>query len=195
VRREARDFELGPEGPIRLRTDNGDLDLDVVVVAAGVWSARLAVRLGSRVPLETERGYHVTIAHPGVLPRCPIMAGERKFGATPMEGGLRLAGTAEFGGLSAPPNYARARVLLEHGRRMLPGLDTSAFSEWMGHRPALPDSLPVIGPAPRYRSAFFAFGHGHTGLTGAPMTGRVIADLVAGRPPSIDIAPFRMDRF
>ena len=166
------------------------------MVAAGAWSGALAARLGSRVPLQSERGYHVMIAGPGATPRGPIMHGERMFAATPMAAGLRLAGTAEFGGLSAPPNYARARALLEHGRRMFPGLDAAAAtSEWMGHRPALPDSLPVIARSPRFASVFFAFGHGHLGLTAAPITGRLIADLVAGRPPSLDIAPFAADRF
>ncbi|MFQ5955504.1 MAG: NAD(P)/FAD-dependent oxidoreductase [Kiloniellales bacterium] len=195
LRREARDFELGPEGPTRLATDHGSLEADVFVIAAGAWSGELAARLGSPVPLESERGYHVMIGQPGVALRVPVVAGERMFGATPMTAGLRLAGTVEFGGLTAPPNYARARVLLRHGRRLLPGLKAEAVSEWMGHRPALPDSLPVIGRSPRHPSVFFAFGHGHTGLTAAPMTGRVIADLVAGRPPPFDLAPFAADRF
>ncbi len=195
LRREARGFDFGPEGPTGLATDQGPIPADVLVIAAGAWSGGLAARLGSPVPLESERGYHVMIGEPGVAPRAPVAAGERMFAVTPMAAGLRLAGTAEFGGLALGPNYARARALLRHGHRLFPGLQAEAVSEWMGHRPALPDSLPVIGRAPRHRNAYFAFGHGHIGLTAAPITGQAIADLVAGRPPPLDLAPFAADRF
>jgi D-amino-acid dehydrogenase len=116
-----------------------------------------------------------------------------------METGLRFAGTVELAGLEAPPDWRRARILLEQGRRMYPGLAAhypeERISTWMGFRPSLPDSLPVIGPSRRSPDVVYAFGHGHVGMVGAPMTGRVAAELVAGRPPSIDMAPFRADRF
>ena len=195
LRRKVTGFELGAEGPIRLRTDGGELEVETLVVAAGAWSHLLARQLGSRVPLESHRGYHVTVADPGVSPRLSIMWAERKFMTTPMVPGLRFAGTVEFAGLEAAPDYRRARSLLEQGKRMFPELDADHVSEWMGHRPTLPDTLPVIGRSPHYPTTYYAFGHGHTGLSGAPMTGRLIADLVAGRPPTIDIAPFRVDRF
>jgi D-amino-acid dehydrogenase len=108
---------------------------------------------------------------------------------------LRLAGTVEFAGLEAPPNFARAGALLAKGRELFPHLDTSASSEWMGHRPCLPDSLPVIGRAPRSDNGFLAFGHGHVGMCGGATTGRQIAHLVAGRPPTVDLQPFRPGRF
>lgn len=195
VKSEVRDIEIGPDGPRRLLTEAGDLPLEVLVVAAGAWSGRLAARLGSRVPLESQRGYHVTIADPGITLGNPIMSDEGKFVATSMEMGLRLAGTVEFAGLTAAPNMARAQQLLAQARRMFPRLDFRHHTEWMGHRPSLPDSLPVIGPSPRFRDVYFAFGHSHTGLTAAPITGRLMADLVGGRAPQIDIAPFRIDRF
>lgn len=195
TRGEARGFEVDRRGSLRVRRDGGDLEADTLVVAAGAWSGRLAAMLGSRVPLEAERGYHVTVADSAITPRRAVMAAERKFIATPMECGLRFAGTAEFAGLTAPPNYQRARILLRLGRRMFPGMNGSEVTEWMGHRPATPDSLPVIGPSPRWPSVFFAFGHGHLGLTGAPITGRLIADMVSGRPPRLDVAPYRVDRF
>lgn len=194
-RGEVRDFALGPCGPSQIYTDNGTLDVDVLVVAAGAWSGALCRRLGSRVLLESERGYHVTIDNPGIEPRHPITFADRHFVATPMEMGLRLAGTDELAGLAAPPNYARARLLLDLGRRMFNGLDTSRYTMWMGHRPGMPDTLPVIGRSPRFADVYFAFGHGHTGLTAAPMTGQLIADLIAGRKPRIDVRPFRIDRF
>jgi len=109
--------------------------------------------------------------------------------------GLRLAGTVEFAGLKRPPNLARAAVLLDKGREMFPHLDTSRHSAWMGHRPCLPDSLPVIGPAPGWANAWLAFGHGHVGMCGGATTGREIAHLVAGRAPQVDLRPFRADRF
>ncbi len=195
LRRKVTGFEIGPDGPTRLRTDGGDLDVSAVVVAAGAWSHRLAAQIGSKVPLETQRGYHVTVAEPGVDSGLNVMWADQKFVATPMEMGMRFAGTAEFAGLEAPPDYRRARMLLEQGKQMYPGLNTEQVSEWMGHRPCLPDTLPVIGRSPRFPAVHYAFGHGHTGLTGASMTGRIIADLVAGRAPPIDIAPFRVSRF
>jgi D-amino-acid dehydrogenase len=195
LRREVRDAEVGPDGPTRLHTDQGDMEVGTLVIAAGAWSARLAARFGDRVPLESHRGYHVTVADPGVEPRMPVMWAERKFMMTPMQPGLRFAGTVEFAGLEAPPDYRRARVLLEQGKEVFPDLNAGRTTEWMGHRPCLPDSLPVIGRSRRFRNVLYAFGHGHTGLSGAPTTGRAIADLVAGRPPALDVTPFRVDRF
>ena len=115
--------------------------------------------------------------------------------ATTMNMGLRLAGTVEFAGLDAPPNWGRADRLVEHARRAFARIDTSDGSRWMGHRPATPDSLPVIGRSPHAANVFYAFGHGHLGLTGGAITGRHIADLVAGRTPSINLDPFRVERF
>jgi D-amino-acid dehydrogenase len=195
LRGEVKDVEIGPDRPRRLVTNNGALDLDVLVIAAGAWSGKLAARLGSTVPLETERGYHVVLTDPGRTPRYPIMSSKGKFVATPMAPGLRLAGLVEFAGLDAPPNYARARTLLEHAKRLFPDVRTERFTEWMGHRPALPDSLPVIGRSPRFATVFYAFGHQHVGMTGGPKTGRLIADMIAGRAPDIDVSPFRVDRF
>jgi D-amino-acid dehydrogenase len=180
-------------------TATGRIPAAAVVLAAGAHSKPLAARLGEKVPLDTERGYHAMIKSPEVAPRLPIMDAEAKFVATPMEEGLRMAGTVEFAGLEAPPDWRRARVLLRHGQAMFPGLPRAISEDriavWMGFRPSMPDSLPVIGRTRRYPNAFLAFGHGHVGLIGAPMTGRTIADLVAGRAPAIDIAPFSVERF
>ena len=195
LRRDVRGVEAATEGAVRLQTDGGDLDAEVLVVAAGAWSGRLAARLGSPVPLEAERGYNATAEEPNVAPVHPVYDGDFKIIATPQEAGLRFTGIAEFAGLDAPPDYRRSRMLLEMGRKMFPGLEAAGVSEWMGHRPSLPDSLPVIGRSPRHANIFYAFGHGHTGVTASATTGRLIADLVAGRPPAIDLAPFAVDRF
>ena len=192
---EVRSLHPQPSGPLRLQTTAGEFMADRLVVAAGAWSARLAAQIGVKLPLEAERGYHVTFAEPGIALRNTVTEAKRMFIATSMEPGLRLAGTAEFAGLHAAPNWRRARVLAAHGKRLFPGLDTSRPSEWMGHRPSLPDTLPVIGPAPGARDVVFAFGHGHTGLTGAPMTARIVAGMVAGEPLNLDVGPYRADRF
>lgn len=196
LRRDIRDIGIGPDGrPVELITDQGPLAFGTLVVAAGVWSGRLAARLGSPVPLESERGYHILLTDPGNMPNSPIMSAKGKFVVTPMATGLRLAGLVEFAGLEAAPNYAVARRLLKHAKMMFPGVRTDAYEEWMGHRPSLPDSLPVIGRSPNYDNVYFAFGHQHVGMTGGPKTGRLIADLIAGRKPNEDLTPFRVNRF
>jgi len=194
-----RDIEVRGDGGVVLRAGTegavDEIEADAVVVAAGAWSHFLAGRLGDRVPLETQRGYHVTVANPGVSPTLVVNWVRPRVFASPMEMGMRFAGTVEIAGLDAAPNWQRADALLAHGRRMYPGMDTSEVTRWMGHRPCLPDSLPVIGSSPRARNVFYAFGHGHVGMCGASGTGRTIAELVAGEPPQIDISPFRPDRF
>jgi D-amino-acid dehydrogenase len=179
----------------RLDTDRGELAAENVVLAAGAWSARLLKPLGITVPLEAERGYHLVFRNPGVTLDHLIMEVERKFVASSMEAGLRSAGTAEFAGLDAEPNYRRARIFKRLSKRMLPGLNTEDAEEWMGTRPSFPDSLPCIGELPGQRNLLAAFGHSHYGLGMAPMTGRIVAGLVAGAPPDIDLAPYRIDRF
>jgi D-amino-acid dehydrogenase len=194
-RAAVHDFKLGADGPVALLTDAGEVPVEHVVIAAGAASQRLAARLGTRVPVAPERGYHIEIPEPGVELRMPVTDGEVKFVATPMENGLRLAGTSEFRHADAPANWARAKALATLGPKMLPELRVENYSEWMGTRPSTPDSLPIVGPAPRCRRVYFAFGHGHFGLMAAPPTGQIIADLIAGRAPRIDITPFRPERF
>ncbi|MBS0559827.1 MAG: FAD-dependent oxidoreductase [Proteobacteria bacterium] len=181
---------------VALATDQGEVPVDRLVVAAGAWSGTLARKLGSPVPLETERGYHAMVMGSFTGLRVQTMWAERKFVAAPMEEGIRFAGTVEFAGLAAPPDMRRADVLLRLGRRMLPALgQDEPIVRWMGHRPSLPDSLPVIGPSPRFGNVWFAFGHGHTGLIGGSVTGRLVADLIAGTSCVVDPAPYRIDRF
>jgi len=199
VQSRAHGFRLNGHRLTAIQTDEGDLPAEAAIVCAGAYSKPLAASLGDRVPLETERGYHLMISDPEVMPRIPTADADGKFVATPMATGLRFAGTVELAGLAAPPDWRRARILLAQGRKMLPGLPAShpeeRISVWMGHRPSLPDSLPVLGPSRSTPDVVYAFGHGHVGMTAAPMTGKVVADLVAGRPPSIDIAPFAPGRF
>ena len=199
IHARALGFRLDGRRLTAISTDRGDLAADAVVVCAGAYSKPLAAALGDRVPLETERGYHLMIRDPEVMPRIPTADADGKFVATPMDTGLRFAGTVELAGLAAPPDSRRAQILLAQGRKMLPGLAAQygedRVSVWMGHRPALPDSLPVIGASRASPDVVYAFGHGHVGMTAAPMTGKIVADLLSGRPASIDIAPFAATRF
>ena len=195
LRGEVKHLAPSPDGPVILQTTIGELCSDFLVIAAGAWSHRLTAQLGCKIPLESERGYHMTFANPGVSLNHTIMEGKRRFVTTAMEMGIRCAGTAEFAGLEAPPVPRRARILAALGKRLLPNLNTEEATDWMGHRPSLPDSLPAIGALPGHPSVLTAFGHGHTGLTAAPMTGRIIAGLIAGTPLNVDVAPYRPDRF
>ena len=192
---EARDFAFDDGRVKAVIGTSGEIAADAVVVACGAWSRPLAARLGSRVPLDTERGYHVTFGAPEVELPFPIVSGDHRFGVTPMENGLRAAGTVEFGGLEAPPSPYRHELLVERTAGLLPGLHTGEQSRWMGFRPSMPDSLPVIGRAPACPNAYFAFGHGHIGITTGAVTARLLAQQMLGRPTDVDLAPFRADRF
>ena len=183
-------------GGVELRLQGGGaVPADHAVIAAGAWSHRLARHWGDRIPLEAERGYNTTLPVPGVTVGRELIFGEQGFVATPLAPGLRIGGAAELAGLEAPPNYARAAAMLAKAKRYLPGLETAGGRQWMGCRPSLPDSLPVIGRAPGNPRVVYAFGHGHLGLTQGPATGRLVADMIAGQDPPIDLTPFRADRF
>jgi D-amino-acid dehydrogenase len=175
--------------------DGRTLSSEQVVLCAGAYTGRLSAKLGEPIPLETERGYHTQLSAPGVELRHSLIWPARAFMVTPTAGGIRVGGTVEMAGLDAAPNYKRARILVRHAEVALPGLQTSQTSEWMGHRPALPDTLPIIGPSAKHPGVFYATGHGHLGLTYAATTARLIADLVSRRVPPIDMAPYRVDRF
>jgi D-amino-acid dehydrogenase len=181
-------------GRPRVTTDNRNLDFDRLVIAGGAFSRTLMRGLGEDAPLDTERGYHVMLDNEIDL-RVPLLCADHKFSITPMTEGIRLAGTVEFAGLKAPPNPKRWDVMTARSRTLLPGLKSEPRSTWMGYRPSMPDSLPVIGPSPRHQNVYYAFGHGHLGLTLGGVTGRLIADLVAPRTPLVDPTPYRVQRF
>ncbi|MEZ5675934.1 MAG: FAD-binding oxidoreductase [Thalassovita sp.] len=178
-----------------LRLDGTTLECDAVVITTGAWSGPLGRKLGLKTPVESERGYHIELWNPSVMPKHPILVNAGQFVATPMEGRLRLAGIVEFGGLNALPSRAPFRLLLKQARAAMPGLTWDEATEWMGHRPVLPDSLPVIGAVPGLRGAFMGFGHHHVGLTGGPRTGQILAQLASGRTPNLDLTPYSPARF
>lgn len=165
-----------------------------VIIAAGAHSRALAAQAGDKVPLDTERGYHVEwdMAQPRLSrPACPTSRG---FYLCPMTGRLRVAGTVELGGLTAPPSPHRIAKLIEGARAIFPDLPEPS-RDWMGFRPSMPDSVPVIGPSRAGPEVIHAYGHGHIGLTLAPITAQIIAGLVEGKAPSLDLTPYLPSRF
>ncbi len=192
---EARDLEIQNGKISGVLTSNGLIECDEVVLAAGVWSKPLAEKLGVKVPMETERGYHIELVNPSQMPRSPMMLASGKFVITPMEGRIRCAGIVEFGGLELPPSKAPFELLKRQINQAMPGLTYDHVEEWMGHRPAPSDSIPLIGPVATVKGAWAGFGHHHIGLTGGPKTGRMIADMIANRKSNIDLAPFEVSRF
>lgn len=178
-----------------VRAKGETIACDAAVIATGVWSGPLCKKLGLKVPLESERGYHLEFWEPSVMPKSPVMVASGKFVMTPMEGRLRAAGVVEFGGLDAPPSRPPFDLLMRNVKAALPGLTWRETREWMGHRPAPSDSIPVIGEIPGTRGAFAGFGHHHIGLTGGPKTGRLLAQMISGRQPNIDLTPYSPARF
>jgi D-amino-acid dehydrogenase len=178
-----------------LRTTGETIACDTVILATGVWSKPMADMLGLNVPLESERGYHIELWEPNFMPRGPVMIASGKFVATPMEGRLRLAGVVELGGLKAPPSRAPFDLLKRQALAAMPGLTWARETEWMGHRPAPSDSIPVIGEVPGIKGAYLGFGHHHVGLTGGPKTGRLLAQMISGRKPNIDVGVYSPSRF
>ena len=183
------------DGQIEILTSEKRLKTQTLVVALGAFSGKLAKRLGSGFPLYSERGYHLTLPQSPVRPGRVIISGDYQFALSPVDDGVRLAGTAELASLGAPPDYRRSDRLFGLGQRILPGLSAQEKTRWMGHRPSTPDSLPVIDRSPLHRNVYFAFGHGHLGLTLGGMTGRIMADLIADRSMNISLSPFKISRF
>lgn len=189
-------FERQGEGVSALRLKDGQrFETQRVVLAAGAFTGRLSALLGESIPLETERGYHTQIMEPGLSMRHSIIWPARAFMVTPTAGGIRVGGTVEMAGLDAPPDYRRAKVLVKRAKEALPGLEVKAASEWMGHRPALPDTVPLLSASAKAKGVYYATGHGHLGLTYAATTARLMSDLITGVTPPVDMAPYSIDRF
>ncbi|MCB1844123.1 MAG: FAD-binding oxidoreductase, partial [Halioglobus sp.] len=195
LRADVRHIECTADKRFVLRTDGLPVDAGKLVIAAGAWSRTLAAQLGHRLPLDVERGYHITAS--GLLPelRVPLASHERHTYMTPMSDGLRITGFVEIGGTELPPVEKHYNTLQRHLRELLPSAELSAVSTWMGCRPSMPDHLPVIGRSSRYENAIFAFGHQHLGLTLSGITADIVAALIAEQPVPIDIRPFRCSRF
>lgn len=178
-----------------VRASGDTIACDAMVLATGVWSKALSAKLGMSVPLESERGYHVELWDPNIIPKGPIMIASGKFVVTPMDGRLRMAGVVEFGGLDAPPSEAPFQLLKRQAMAAMPGLEWKNEERWMGHRPAPTDSIPLIGEVSGVKGAFMGFGHQHVGLTGGPKTGHMLAQLITGQKTNMDMTPFDPARF
>lgn len=176
-------------------TDGQRFSFDRAVLSGGVWSTKLATKLGHKTAMESERGYHLVLENPSHRPPFPYMLADGKFVATPMDAGIRCAGQVEFGGLEAGPSEAPFKIVNTRIRELYPTLTWEGESRWLGHRPSTVDSLPFIGPSPKAPKIHFAFGAQHIGLTSGPKTGRLIADMITGRTPNIDMDPYRVGRF
>ncbi len=188
-------FEFVDERPVAALGENGSkFKFDACLVAAGAHSARLSAQLGDSFPLESERGYNTMLPSTG-LDIKTYLTFEEHFVLTPMARGLRIGGAAEFAGLDAPPNYARSKALLKLARRYLPDLNDEGGTQWMGHRPSTPDSLPVISRSTEFSNIYYGFGHGHIGLTLGPTTGRLLSQLIGEDTPDIPLSPFGIDRY
>jgi glycine/D-amino acid oxidase-like deaminating enzyme len=182
-----------PPGRVTLHLSNADLAADHCVVAAGAHSRKFTRQLGDRVLLDTERGYHVLFPEAGELLSRPVCYPEHGFYMTPMADGLRAVGTVELGGLRAPLNPKRTAMIRKGVTQLLPDAGAGT-DEWLGFRPSMPDSLPVIGRSPKSAHVTYAFGHGHLGLTLGSITGYLVARIVSKIPALLNMAPFRPDR-
>ena len=175
--------------------DGRRVTADEVVICAGAYSAKLAKDLGEPIPLETERGYHTQIMAPGISMKHSIIWPAKAFMVTPTAGGIRVGGTVEMAGLDAAPDYRRAKVTVKRAKEALPNLRCEEFTEWMGHRPALPDTVPILSASVKTKGLFYATGHGHLGLTYAATTARLMGELITGGKPTVDLYPYRVNRF
>ncbi|MBV5263749.1 FAD-dependent oxidoreductase [Pinisolibacter sp. B13] len=198
VKARAVDFTFSGGRLTGVVTEAGTIPAERAVIAAGIRSTDLAVRLGLRVPMESERGYHVQFEGLDLGPVPPVMIQDRKVAITRLATGLRVAGQVELAGVDARANWRRAEVLKTHLLAVFPGLAEAIRSAravpWLGHRPSTPDGRPVIGRSP-HPDVLVAYGHGHIGLASAPRTGRIVADLLVGRAPEIALDGFSPARF
>lgn len=181
--------------PIVILDGGRTLTADRVLVAAGAWSKSLAACLGDKVPLDTERGYNATISHPGISLNRPVMFEEHAFVLTPLKTGLRIGGAVELASTAASPNWNRVEALLAKAHAFVPDLQEDGRVDYMGCRPSLPDSLPVISTSRWSRKVVYAFGHAHHGLTQAAATAELVGALISGEEPIIDVAPYSAQRF
>ncbi|MGO3345643.1 MAG: NAD(P)/FAD-dependent oxidoreductase [Marinomonas sp.] len=194
VKANALDIQRLSVSELCIHTDNGDVSANKVVVAAGAWSRKFAAQIGDKVPLDTEQGYHVMYSGAQDLLKRPVGWADVGFYMTPMDTALRAAGTVELGGVNNPVNPKRVKLIADTVKTLLPQLG-DYDAQWTGFRPSMPDSKPIIGASVKDKDVFYAFGHGHIGMTLSGITGQIIADLISEKTPAVDITPFRVDRF
>ena len=187
------DINFDEEKPV-LKSETQNFIFDKTVIACGSFSKKLTENLGEKIPLDTERGYHVHFKDCEHLLSRPVIFQNRGFGITPMEQGLRVVGTVEFGGLNNPISKARINNLINNAKYMLGDLPEHE-DEWLGFRPTLPDYLPVIGPSKKYKNVFYCFGHHHLGWTLGPISGKIISGMIAEENTNLYLKPYSSLRF
>ena len=178
----------------KIKTENEEYTFEKSVIASGAFSKRFTDQLGEKIPLDTERGYHVHFKGKDNLLSRPVIFLDRGFGMTPMNQGLRAVGTVELGGLKNPPSKKRVEYVINCAKELLPQLE-SHDDEWMGFRPTLPDFLPILGPSLNNKNIIYAFGHQHLGWTLGAITGKIVSGIVAGEKTNLDLAPYSSKRF
>ena len=180
-----------------LITENNKLLFDKVVIACGAFSKKLTDKLDEKIPLDTERGYHIHFKNYSNLLSRPVVWADRGFGITPMEQGLRVVGTVEFGGLENPLSKSRIKNLILNAKDMLNGLPENEDheDEWLGFRPTLPDFLPVIGKSKNYNNVYYSFGHHHLGWTLGAISGKIVSKMIIGEKTNLDLTPYSSSRF
>ena len=188
-----KDINFNDEKPV-IKTEIESFLFDKIVIACGSFSKKLTDNLDERIPLDTERGYHIHFKDCDHLLSRPVIFQNRGFGITPMEQGLRVVGTVEFGGLDNPPSKLRVKNLINNAKYMMGDLPEHE-DEWLGFRPTLPDYLPVIGPSKKYKNVFYCFGHHHLGWTLGPISGKIISGLIAEENTNLDLKPYSSLRF
>ncbi|MFL2885121.1 MAG: NAD(P)/FAD-dependent oxidoreductase [Candidatus Pelagibacter sp.] len=188
-----KSIDFQDEQPI-LKTESEKFLFDKVVVACGAFSKKLTDNLDEKIPLDTERGYHVHFKDCDHLLQRPVIFSNRGFGITPMEQGLRVVGTVEFGGLKNPLSKSRIKNLIDNAKYMLGDLPDHE-DEWLGFRPTLPDFLPVMGPSKNHKNVFYCFGHHHLGWTLGPISGKIVSGMIAKENTNLNLAPYSSTRF
>jgi D-amino-acid dehydrogenase len=186
-------INFNDENPV-IKTETQSFLFDKIVIACGSFSKKLTDNLDEKIPLETERGYHVHFKDCDHLLSRPVIFQNRGFGITPMEQGLRVVGTVEFGGLDNPLSKSRVRNLIDNAKYIMGDLPEHE-DEWLGFRPTLPDYLPVIGPSKKYKNVFYCFGHHHLGWTLGPISGKIISGMIAEENTNLDLKPYSSLRF
>jgi D-amino-acid dehydrogenase len=190
---KVEDINFDEEKPT-IKTETQRYIFDKLVIACGAFSKKFTDNLGEKIPLDTERGYHVHFKNCDHLLTRPVIFSNRGLGITPMEQGLRVVGTVEFGGLKNPPSKSRIKNLINNAKYMLGELPEHE-DEWLGFRPTLPDFLPVMGPSKNYKNVFYCFGHHHLGWTLGPISGKIIAGMIAEENTNLNLSPYSSQRF
>jgi glycine/D-amino acid oxidase-like deaminating enzyme len=193
LKMNVQDINFDREKPV-VKTENQKYVFDKLVIACGAFSKKLTDNLGEKIPLDTERGYHVHFKDCDHLLTRPVIFSNRGFGITPMEQGLRVVGTVEFGGLENPPSKSRVKNLINNAKYMLGDLPEHE-DEWLGFRPTLPDFLPVMGPSKNHKNIFYCFGHHHLGWTLGPISGKIIAGMITEENTNLNLSPYSPARF